>query len=231
MTIKQVWIIAFNSICLSLFGQGANLNNNNVVGWSYVPTNLVKEKVDYSDVQGNCFWNQDWLPALVSMRNGNVFNLSKVKLNFYSNAIHYLNEKGIEVAVQGGMKSIVFKSRTDTSTIGEFETVSDPNLSEFFAQILVKGKIRLLKSAAVKLVNRETDPLLAKKEWIFESNEVYFIDSKGDVRKLKGLGNRNIFAALKQEKDDSTWLKAQHNKLKNENELVSFIAYRNSLAE
>ena len=135
------------------------------------------------------------------------------------------------MAVQGEMKSIVFKSRTDTSTIGEFETVSGPNLSEFFAQILVKGKIRLLKSAAVKLVNRETDPLLAKKEWIFESNEVYFIDSKGDVRKLKGLGNRNIFAALKQEKDDSTWLKAQHNKLKNENELVSFIAYRNSLAE
>ena len=55
---RYICIAMFNLICFSLIGQGIgnSLNNNNVVGWSNIPTSLSKEKVSYNDVKGNCFW-------------------------------------------------------------------------------------------------------------------------------------------------------------------------------
>jgi len=108
----NIRIILFGSICFSLLvqkslAQGANLNNNNVVGWNNVPTNLVKGNVSYTDVKGDCFWHKEWLRASVTMKNGEVYNIPKAKLNLYSEEIHYINEAGAERSVRNEVNTVV----------------------------------------------------------------------------------------------------------------------------
>lgn len=215
-------------------GNGASMNNNNVVGWNNVPTNLVKEKVDYADVKGNYFWNQDWLPARVSMENGTTYNLRKAKLNLYSNEIHFINDKSTEHAIQNQfVKSLIFYSSTDTSQIAVFKKLIQPgiNNSESLTQVLVNGKIQLLKKASIKLIKREIDPLQTKTEMVFEPRESYFVNYNGSIQELRNISKGSLFDLIKEKNGDEDWLKARKNKLRNENEVISFLVYRNTMAE
>lgn len=244
---KKVCIIIFSAICFSAFGQGkdgaplpanqgTNLNNNNVVGWNNVPLSLTKENVPLTDVKGERFWNQDWLQARVIMKNGAVYTIRKAKLNLHSQSVHYMNEKGIELAARGGIKGIIFLSPNDTSKLGSFSVVSSPDankgeVNEVFAQVLADGKIRFLKATTVKLVKRETDPLLAKTEWMFEPREMYLIEENGKTQELTSISKSRIYEVVAEQNGDKDWLKNQNNKLKKEDDVVAFIAYRNSLAK
>ncbi len=186
---RYVWIFLFSSICLSLFGQGSStLNNNNVVGWSNIPTSLARnERVSYNDVKGNCFWNQDWLPARIYMNNGMTYYTPKAKLNFYSSELHYIAETGAELSLGSGIEKIIFYSPSDTSKAGIFKKLKDPTAHEkdVYMQVLAGGKIQLLKITKVKLVKREADPLLKTTENSFESWESYFIEEKRQYSGIK----------------------------------------------
>ncbi len=236
---KHICLIVFYSICYSLIGhkllaqgKGANLNNNNVVGWNNIPTNLASEKIEYSDVKGTCFWKDEWLPARVFMDDGAVYQLPKAKLNFYSGGIHYINDAGVELAARSGVKSIIFYSASGASQVGVFKILNGliVNFGEVYAEVLSDGKMQLLKTTVVKLVKRETDPLLKTVEWTFEPRETYFIQN-GEVRELKGISKSHIFALIDQQDGDQEWLKTQKNKLKNEQDVIAFLTYRNSLVK
>jgi hypothetical protein len=239
--------ILFSSIFFCLLvhnlkaqGGGANLNNNNTVGWNNIPTNLTNENVDYSDVNGTCFWNQNWLRAKVVMKNGAIINVPKAKLNLYSNELHYLNEAGAERSVRNGVDTVIFYSSAGASKLGIFKSFSGVFLNdkdalindkEVYAQILVSGKTQFLKVTSIKLIQRDTDPFLKKPEWRFEPKEKYFLERKGNTHELKGLNKNYLFALIEKEDNDDNWLKTQKNKLRNENDIIAFLFYRNSLAQ
>ncbi|MBS1487288.1 MAG: hypothetical protein JST43_06825 [Bacteroidetes bacterium] len=211
--------------------QGANLNNNNVVGWNNVPTNLVKENISYNDVKGNCFWKNEWLPVKIFMNNGDVYKLPKAKLNLYASSIHYINNQGAEVAAQGGIRAVVFYSPADTTRAGVFKVLSGTAVEgrEFFAQILVDGNIKFLKATLVRLVKQESDPLLKTIEWIFEPRDIYFVEEKGNTHELKSLNKKHLFSLIEKKDQDEGWLKQNKNSLRNEEEVKAFLSYRNTL--
>jgi hypothetical protein len=243
-SVKKIGIAVLYFTSVYGYGQGggANLNNNNVVGWSNVPVNLTTEKVPMSEVQGSCFWNQDWLPARVFMKKGPVHVFAKAKLDLYTSGIHYLNEKGevrysssknADAAFEGGIGGVIFLSPTDTSRIATFKTLGRPmvNAQEVFAQILVEGKISFLKAMSVKAVKRETDALQRKEEWMFEPRDAYYIEEQGKIQELRSINKSQLFTLIEKKESDEGWLKSQHNKLRKEADVVAFIAYRNSLAK
>lgn len=211
-------------------GNGAGLNNNNVVGWNNVPTSLVNENISYSEVKGNCFWNNEWLPVKIFMSNGTAVKLPKAKLNFYANSVHYLNDNGKELAAQGGIKAVVFYSPADTSRVGVFELLrgSATEGREYFAQVLADGIVRFLKVTQVKLVKREADPMLKTTDWVFEPKEIHFIEDKGILHELKSLNKKHLFSVIAQRSQDEAWLKKQKNNLRNERDIISFLTYRNT---
>ncbi|MBS1559050.1 MAG: hypothetical protein JST69_10035 [Bacteroidetes bacterium] len=211
-------------------GNGAGLNNNNVVGWNNVPTSLVNEKISYSDVKGNCFWKDEWLPVKIFMNNGTIVKLPKAKLNFYANSVHYLNDKGNELAAQGGIKAVVFYSPFDTARVGVFKLLSGSVTEgrEYFAQVLADGNISFLKVIQIKLAKQEADPMLKTIEWIFEPKELYFIQDKGALQELKSLNKKHLFSAVEYRSQDEGWLKMQKNNLRNERDIISFLIYRNT---
>lgn len=222
-------VIAFCLFCHSLFGQSGLIANRNLLSWS-VPTSLSSKPIRYADVNGDCFWRQEWLPAQVIMQNGTQHTLAKAKLNFFSNAIHYIDEKGDEVAAQGGIMEVVFSSSSDSSKNGVFKVINGPavNFTETLAQVLVDGKTQFFKATPTKLVKREVDPLLAKVEWNFESRETYFIQENGELKELKGLSKAHLFDVIIERDEDEAWLKAHGNKLRKEGEVTAYITYRNS---
>lgn len=210
---------------------GANLNNNNVVGWNNIPTNITNERVDYSDVKGNCYWNKDWLPAHITLLDGSVYELPQAKLNLYSNNLHYINEKGVELASKSKAKLIVFHSSFDKNNhLALFKPFTDPNApgKEAYAQVMVEGAYQFLKLTTVKMQKFETDPLLKTEEYSFDSKDKYFIEEKGQVHKLSSLDKRHLFEIVPKQEGDEEWLKNQGSKLRNEEEIIAFLTYRNS---
>lgn len=217
---------------------GANLNNNNVVGWNNPPMSLAKETVSLSDVNGNYFWNQEWLRARVTTKNGEVHNFPKAKLNLYSGEIHYVGENGAEQAMQNDVNTVVFYSSVDNSKIGTFKTVNgllvhnrDAYLKgrNVYAQILTEGEIEFLKTTVVIMIQREKDPFARNYEWNFEPRESYFIEENGKIQPLGSIKKSHLFALVKKEEGDEEWLKVEKNKLQKETDIVAFLTYRNSL--
>ena len=84
-----------------MYGQGATGNanplNNNLVGW-YIPGKRTTVTITNNDVNGTCYWKEDWMPARIFLQNGAVYFVNKAKLNFHSNSVEFIDEKGAEGA-------------------------------------------------------------------------------------------------------------------------------------
>jgi hypothetical protein len=185
---------------------------------------------DYSDVRGTCFWDNEWNPAILIMKSGKAFKLNNVKLNFYTNEIHYLDNRGTELVTQNNVKNIVFYDRKDTVKLkGVFKRIDGFKIKDVdsFAQLLVEGKTRLLKRKEVKLI-KSKDAMLDHPDLKFVSDTFYYVEENGNTINLKNTNKESLFAIIKTTDTDEAWLKENKNKLKSEADIVSFLTYRNA---
>src|SRR5882672_4878338 len=145
--------------------------------------------VDYSEVRGNCFWESDWNPAVLILKKGKGFKLKSVKLNLYTNDIHYLDNKGTELVAQSAVHNIVFFDRNDTTKLkAVFQHIDGHKGKDMdaYAQLLVDGKIRFLKRKEVTLVKNK-DIMLDHPDLKFVSETNYFIEENGNMKRLKSI--------------------------------------------
>lgn len=188
------------------------------------------DKVDYSEVRGNCFWDSEWNPAVLILNSGKAFKLNSVKLNFYTNEIHFLDNKGNELVAQNNIKNIVFYERKDTVKLkAVFSRIAGFQIKnvDSFAQLLVDGETQFLKRKEVKLVKNK-DVMLDHPDLKFVSDTYYYVEEKGNMKQLKNSNKESLFSIIKTSEEDEIWLKEHKNKLKNETEIVSYLTYRNS---
>lgn len=198
------------------------------------PTALGKkaDKLEYSEIRGNCFWESDWNPALVIIKNGKGIKLPQVKLNFYSNEVHYTDTKGTEFAAgTDQIRKVVVYEKSDTSKIrAVFVPFASFNpRSKGYAQLLSDGKVIFLKKTTTDLVKDKYDPMLGKSEMRFVSTTDYFLIINRVLSPLKKLNKQSLSAIISPTETDEAWLKENKNKLKSEEDIASFINYRNSL--
>jgi hypothetical protein len=187
-------------------------------------------KVDYSEIRGNCFWDSEWNPAVLILKNGKGFKLNRVKLNLYTNDIHYIDNKGTELVAQSSVKNIVFFDRNDTTKLlAVFQRLEGFKIKNIdsYAQLLADGKFRLLKRKEVRLI-KSKDAMLDHPDLRFQSDINYFIEENGTISLLKSVTKANLFSILKSTDEDEAWLKANKNKIKNEAELTAYLTYRNA---
>jgi len=190
-----------------------------------------EDKLDYSEVRGNCFWDSEWNPAILILKGGKGFKLHSVKLNFYTNDIHYLDNKGAELVAQSSVKNIVFYDRKDTTKLkAVFQRLEGFKVKDIdsYAQLLVEGKIQLLKRKEVKLIKNK-DTMLDHPDLKFVSDTFYYIEENGNLTRLTTINKSNLFSIIKTTDDDETWLKTNKNKLKNEAEVTAFLTFHNSI--
>lgn len=189
------------------------------------------DKIDYSEIRGNYFWSNEWKPALLILRNGNGIKVNKLKLNFYTSDIHYLDSKGTELVAQPGqIKQVIIYDKTDTAkAIAFFQAFASYNpKSTGYAQQLVNGKIQFLKKSTVTLVKDQYDPSLGKSELRFVSTTDYFIVVNSSIHALKRINHQSVFTIITPTQSEEEWLSSTKNKLKTEEEVIAFLTFVNS---
>lgn len=189
-------------------------------------------KVEYGEVSGNCFWKKDWTPAILVLHSGKAVKLKNVKLNFYSNDVHYLDPKGNELIAQSKINKVIFLEPSDstkTAGIFVFELGFKINEKDFFAQVLNEGKVQLLKRVNVIVFKGEKDPMASSnRELKFLSNDFYYLNKGGDLRSLKKINKKSISELITITHDDEIWLTNSQNRLKNEGDVIAFLNHWNS---
>lgn len=186
----------------------------------------------YDDVMGTPFWDINWNAAIFVLPNGSLAKASKARLNLYTNEVHFINAENVEMACdQKQIRKIFFFKGTDTSKpIALFELHHDAKNPEnsFYYRVFNKGNTRLaeLKRAFVK--EKEYNPLLGKKEYTFYSKKEYLLLQGEQITPLPSVSLSGMMNAMPDVANYKEWLKVNNNKLKNEDEIVSFLNYYNT---
>src|ERR1041385_3820287 len=76
----------------------------------------VNKSIDPADIEGKCFWNDQWATGLVTLQSGKEIKVPKVKLNLFSNAVHFVDLQGVEhTFIPGAVTRVVFFDSQDTT--------------------------------------------------------------------------------------------------------------------
>jgi hypothetical protein len=191
------------------------------------------DSVDYGDIKGSPFWKNDSGPAIVFLQDGRPVKVDKVRLNFYTNDVHYKFANGPElVAKTGTVKQIAFLKSSDSVTaVAYFQSFRDirsaynPNEAPF-CQVLNEGQVQLLKLVSVNL-DKKFDFVAGKMQSLFFSQVEYYLLKNNMVFEVKKISKENILAFVIPDADTDKWLVAHKNKLKSENEVIAFLDYYN----
>ena len=192
--------------------------------------NKAGQPLEYSDVTGECFWDKQWRPAILILKGGNGVKLKRVRLNFYTSNVHYIDKNGNELTtIKGLVNRIVFYDREDTTKLSAvFKSYAGFNNSQSYIQILNEGKVQLCKVNDVTLKKKNYDPMVGRDEFKFVSLVKYFINDNGVMTQLKGFRKSNVQSIIPSTPEIESWLSANNNKLKNEDEVLSFLEFYNS---
>jgi hypothetical protein len=237
---KMISILAVLFFSLSACAQMQSLDVNGAAmgGYGTVRFNdfsAIGQKkgnvVDYSEVRGRCFWDNEWNPGVLVLKGGNAIKLKNIKLNLYTNEVHYLNIQGTELVAQPGqVKKIVLFSATDTMrTIGIFESFfsKEKNKEDGYFQLLADGKIQFLKKTTVHLNKQKYDPMLGKVEFKFVPDTQFFLRKDNALNPIKKLNKSSLLSVVGSNSESEKWLTSNQNKLKSEEEVVQFLAFLN----
>jgi len=191
------------------------------------------DSVDYSDIKGSPFWKEEWGAAAIVLQDGRAVQVDKVRLNFYTNDVHYRVGNGPElVAKTGSVKEIAFLNNNDlTKPVAYFESFRDVKSAHNanqapFCQVLNQGNVQLLKLVSVNL-DKKFDFAGGKMQSNFYSNTEYYLLRDSIFFPLKKINKENILAFVIPDADAQSWLATSKNKLNSEKDVVDFLAYYN----
>ena len=177
-----------------------------------------KNSLSYPDVEGSPYWKETWGLALVQLKNGSEYFVSKVNLNLYSGELEFIDQTEVKMTVEPDKIEKVFFLKDNDSTNVSSAFVSLYNHVDkkpfAFYQILNSGLHQLLSYEKSAVMKSPPDPFVEKKPSYFSSKIYYVIYNNGKITPLKSLDQNNIFSALKVDNEDLLWLKKNKNKLK-----------------
>jgi hypothetical protein len=236
-------LICFLSICSLATAQLQSIDVSNPASTGgnygavkfYDPSTIGNKKVEtinYADISGSPYWNNDWDAAILIFNNDKGVKLQKAKLNLYTNELLYFDATGTQLAVENKIvKRVIFFKGQDTSKItGAF--LSLPNVEENseygYFQVLNDGSLQLLKLNKVSVHTSEYDPISGRNDHNFITKSAYYIKGIGIFSKLQALSEAGVAAALTFTSDMRIWLSNQKNRLKSEADVIAFLNYCNT---
>ncbi len=190
------------------------------------------DPIDYSEVRGKCFWSNDWAPGLLTLKSGKVVKMPRIKMNLYTNGVHYVDKEGVELVAQTGLVTKVsLYSLTDTlQAIAVFQSLANKfsGYKESFFQILNEGPIQLLKKTSVNLSKQKYDPSIGKDECHFVSSIDYFLRDNVTLTPLKKINKTSVFSIIKTNEEIEKWMTLKENKVKTEEDVIELLSFINS---
>lgn len=220
MNMKYFNTLRLSVIMLFLFShqytnaQSGGLNNmaTRILNTDY----LNKLGTNLSDVKGSPFLSGNWDQAYLYLAGGEKFFVHKIKFNGYTGELHYIDDKGVELAIVDGSvtKLDVLDSKDSTKILKKFVAFPDQNKNNriLFFETHNEGAIQLATREEKFIFTENYDPLKGKTEQYFKTTLYYAIGFNGLLTFLPDLGFDNIIRALpkptKIEIDKKTKLKS-----------------------
>ena len=211
---------------------GGNFGNFSAVDPSTIGSKKM-ELINYSDIEGSPFYIQKWSKAFMYLKNGNLAKANQVKLNMFSNEVDFINSNNVEMVLDGSnFKRIILMKQEETSRIAAifdcYPDMVDDTKGVTFYRVLNAGSIQLYVLEKTILKTGDYDPMQGKVPKSFYSKKFYALSNAGAFSPLKYLDRNSILAALNTHQTEEDWLNNNHNKLRNEKEVIAFFEFLNS---
>ncbi|MBI3139668.1 MAG: hypothetical protein HYZ15_13910 [Sphingobacteriales bacterium] len=205
-------------------GGGTVQKRMEVYSWAERP-----EEERVSDVQ-QLFLEQQWMPGLVEFRSGRPDMQVPLIFDIHNNTLYYLQGKIIMEfvdTVSSFFLTVPHKSDSLTLLYRSGFTAFQANTTETFYQVLVDGKVQLLKCRAKSILLIRDKDLPEEKRT--ELKELYFACLPGNKLQMLPLNAERIKASMPEYAAKiATILKKEHIKLKNEAKLTELFVHLNN---
>ncbi len=210
------------------YSQGRGLNN--------IATKILN--TDFSDksgnplteVKGSPFLSDKWDQAYLHLASGGKVYVQKTKFNGYTGELHYIDDKGVELAPVDGsvIKVDLLDPNDSTKIIKRFMAFKDQSKKNriLFYEIHNEGTVQLVTRQEKFIFTENYDPLKGKTDQYFKTTLYYAIAYKGDLTFLTDLGYDNVTKALPKTIQNTVDKKT---KLKSIKEVVAFLNQYNAL--
>ena len=185
------------------------------------------------DVAGSPFLADEWKYGTLVVTTNRKYDSVKIRLNLYSQQVHFLNGSNQELALDKGyIKEILLPVGKPGASVrmdfqNGFPAIDEQDVNNFY-EVLVPGKISLLLSIR-KIIAQEKDEMTGEVRKEYKTYEDYYaFDGKTMQRIKKDKTFIENLLADKREKIE-TFVTDNKLKLKSIDEIQKVIEYYNAL--
>jgi len=187
---------------------------------------------EFADVTGTPFFDTLWRPAELDMGGGKKMLNVMVKINAYSNEVHFLSVNSVEFTTPSGLiKRIKFSDSTrqpPVVTLYQCDFPAIDNQKEMsFYQVISSGKLELLKSVEKRLEESKNE-LTGERSRQFETFENFYVFQNGAMKRLKKDKSSVLELMTDQKEKMDAFVAAQKINFKNAESLKKVFDYYNS---
>lgn len=216
---------------LAQFVYGQSGGQNNMATRILNADFLGKADASLTDVKGSPFLNDNWQKAFLHLTDGGKVYVEKMKLNGYTGEVHYIDEKGMELApIEGSVTHLELLNSKDTTVIlRTYNAYADPSKNNrvLFYEVHNKGAFQIISRIEKFIYTENYDPLKGKTAQYFKINTLYGIAYKGKLSPISGLSYADVTNANPAIQKKATLYKQY--KLKSINDVVMYLNEINQL--
>jgi hypothetical protein len=227
-------------ICLtiassSLYSQANNISTTSKWGQQIFLSDVNGRAFEnkYADVSGSAYLYPNFKFATIVLKDGRTYNNVQARLNLVEHEVNFIASNGEQGYIGKGMvTSILFN---DTSKDGVntyiFQTGFSPidNQSAIhFYQVLVNGKISLLKSIN-KNIEERLNELSGEKSKEFAQRENLYVLYEGSLKRVKKDSDFFLSTMANQKEAINQYIRTNKLNFKNEEQLKKLVEFYNSL--
>lgn len=237
-------LIVLLPICNSLFAQvtmqsgGAiNAAGNQVVdGLVVYGSEGLAKTLKYADIKGSPFLDDQFHNALIYNQQGALIGKVKARLNLYSQELHFINKKGIELAADNNeMNRVVFlddfdENKTVAVYRNDFGMINGFFGKKVFAKLLSdeNGAMKLLKTKVLKIGTYDS-AAGTRKGYTFRPEEDYHYYLSGRFEHSRRLSKEKLLSFSKFENELNDYAKKENLDFRKEQDVIKLVDYYNAV--
>jgi hypothetical protein len=191
------------------------------------------QRMNYEQIKGSPFWKDEYTIASLFTYDNLMLGKARVKMNFLTNEIYYLDNKDIELVIPNELISkLIIHPTGDTS---KKLTLFRRSPSEFFVnekpvedyvQELNDGKLKLMKLTRRKVTS--ADSLFGtKKRYFFTTDEYYFVGYNKSIHQVKKLSKESVLNFVPAASGFDKWIAENKINFKKEEDIIRFFNHYN----
>lgn len=187
----------------------------------------------YADVSGSAYLYPNFKFATIVLKDGRTYNNVQARLNLVEHEVNFIASNGEQGYIGKGMvTSILFNDTTKEGIKSLFFqtgfTAIDNQTAIHFYQVIVSGKLSLLKSMN-KNIEERLNELSGEKSKEFAQRENLYVLNEGSLKRVKKDADFFINTMANQKDAINQYIRSNKLNFKNEEHLKKLVEFYNSL--